>query len=214
VIMKELETGSSILSMKPSEDDIENERPFDELVIEVDPAENYQEVLSRIANMTDVEQLLEGEAGTDKNQMKKVSRQEKKTKGGHDAPLVQTVKVGMDKLDELLDDVGELVIGRSRLVEKASSSDDYELQDISSLIDALTSGIQAKVLAGGSLCADRFQEIVEFNHGTTSLPGKGHLSDNGNVQADPQALAKPIRSWAPAGATGRNGSTACQATGQ
>ena len=146
VIMKELEKGSSILSMKPSEDDIENERPFDELVIEVDPAENYQEVLSRIANMTDVEQLLEGEAGTDKNQMKKVSRQEKKTKGGHDAPLVQTVKVGMDKLDELLDDVGELVIGRSRLVEKASSSDDYELQDISSLIDALTSGIQAKVL--------------------------------------------------------------------
>ncbi|MBU1157788.1 MAG: chemotaxis protein CheA [Candidatus Thermoplasmatota archaeon] len=146
VIMKELEKGASILSMTPSENDIENERPFDELVIEVDPADNYREVLSRIANMIDVEQLLEGETGTQKNQLKRVPKQEKKTKDGHDASLVQTVKVGMDKLDELLDDVGELVIGRSRLVEMASSSDDYELQDISSLIDSLTSGIQAKVL--------------------------------------------------------------------
>ncbi len=146
VIMKELEKGGSILSMTPSEDDIENERPFDELVIEVDPLENYADVLSRIANMTDVEQLLEGEAGTPKNQMKRVSRLEKKTMDGQEIPLVQTVKVGMDKLDDLLDDVGELVIGRSRLVEKATSSEDYELQEISSLIDNLTSEIQAKVL--------------------------------------------------------------------
>jgi two-component system chemotaxis sensor kinase CheA len=52
----------------------------------------------------------------------------------------------MDKLDDLLDDVGELVIGRSRLLEKAAARDDYELLEISALIDALTSNIQSKVL--------------------------------------------------------------------
>jgi two-component system chemotaxis sensor kinase CheA len=52
----------------------------------------------------------------------------------------------MDKLDELLDDIGELVIGRSRLLEKAATRDDYELKEISMLIDKLTSDIQEKVL--------------------------------------------------------------------
>jgi two-component system chemotaxis sensor kinase CheA len=52
----------------------------------------------------------------------------------------------MDKLDDLLDNVGELVIGRSRLLDKASTRDDYELQEISALIDKLTSDIQSKVL--------------------------------------------------------------------
>ncbi len=187
VIMKELEKGASILSMTPSEDDIENERPFDELVIEVDPAENYQEVLSRIANMTDVEQLLEGETGAQKNQLKRVPKQEKTTKGGHDAPLVQTVKVGMDKLDELLDDVGELVIGRSRLVEKASSSDDYELQDISSLIDALTSGIQEKVLGIRMIPLDyvmsRFPRMVR-DLAKSQTKEAEFVVEGGNIELD------------------------------
>ncbi|MBE0518754.1 MAG: chemotaxis protein CheA [Thermoplasmata archaeon] len=187
VIMKELEKGASILSMTPSENDIENERPFDELVIEVDPADNYREVLSRIANMTDVEQLLEGETGTQKNQLKRVPKQEKKTKDGHDASLVQTVKVGMDKLDELLDDVGELVIGRSRLVEMASSSDDYELQDISSLIDSLTSGIQAKVLGIRMIPLDyvmsRFPRMVR-DLAKSQTKEAEFVVEGGNIELD------------------------------
>ncbi len=63
-----------------------------------------------------------------------------------DAPAVQIVRVGMDKLDELLDDVSELVIARSRLVETSALHDDRELAEISGSIDKLTSEIQSKVL--------------------------------------------------------------------
>src|SRR4030042_6205479 len=78
--------------------------------------------------------------------------------------LPQTVRVGMDKLDDLLDNVGELVIGRSRLLEKASVRDDHELQEISSLIDKLTVDIQSRVLGIRMLPLDlvmsRFPRMV------------------------------------------------------
>ena len=146
VILKELEKNADVAETSPTETEIENERPFEELTVLLDPHKGFEESISRIGGMTDVEDLKWGAASEPRDSWAKYSRQEK---GGAspDAPLVQTVKVGMDKLDDLLDDVGELVIGRSRLTDKAGSGEDFELQEISSLIDNLTSEIQSKVLS-------------------------------------------------------------------
>ncbi|MDQ1372194.1 MAG: two-component system, chemotaxis family, sensor kinase CheA, partial [Candidatus Thermoplasmatota archaeon] len=146
VIVKELEKNADVVETSPSEADIENERPFEELTVLLDPRKGFEESVSRVGGMTDVEDVRWGAQSEPRESWARHSKQDRRA-GTPDAPLVQTVKVGMDKLDELLDDVGELVIGRSRLTDKAGSGDDYELQEISSLIDNLTSEIQSKVLS-------------------------------------------------------------------
>ncbi len=145
VIMKEFEKNADIVSTSPEMKDIENERPFEELVINLRPLKDFDQSLSRVGSMTDVEDLRWGASSQPRESWHRFAKQDQKA-AHPDIPLVQTVKVGMDKLDDLLDDVGELVIGRSRLLDRAGTADDHELQEISSLIDNLTSEIQSKVL--------------------------------------------------------------------
>lgn len=145
VIIKELEKSAHIRATDPSEDEIEHEKVFEELVVDLEPGEHMDVSLDRVVAMTDVEEVRVGPKGAPAEQLRRISKAAAAAPT-QDAAPVQTVRVGMDKLDELLDDVGELVISRSRLVERASTKDDMELQEISSLIDKLTSEIQSKVL--------------------------------------------------------------------
>lgn len=146
VIIKELEKSADVVETTPTEPEIENERPFEELTVLLDPHKGFEESISRIGAMSDIESLTWGAATEPRESWAKLSKHERKA-AASEAPLVQTVKVGMDKLDDLLDDVGELVIGRSRLTDKAGAGEDHELREISSLIDNLTSEIQSKVLS-------------------------------------------------------------------
>lgn len=147
VIIKELEKSSSVTDTMPTEEEIEREHVFDELTIHFEPGEKFRESLRRIAAMSDVEQMSMGDDGSPRETWEQlVAHEQPRAAPASEAPLSQTVRVGMDKLDDLLDDVGELVIGRSRLMEKIQSQEDYDLQEISTLIDKLTSSIQEKVL--------------------------------------------------------------------
>jgi len=147
VILKELGKASVITNTTPGEEEIEHEVVFEELQVTFEPGEKYHDVVKRISAMTDVDQVTVGGTDEPREKWEKISRTEPGAAGpSTDAPLAQTVRVGMDKLDDLMDDVGELVIGRSRLLETASARDDYELLEISALIDNLTSNIQSKVL--------------------------------------------------------------------
>jgi two-component system chemotaxis sensor kinase CheA len=147
VILKELGKTSALTNTVPTEDEIDHEVVFEELQITFEPGEKYHDAVKRISAMTDVDQIIVGGSDEPREKWERISKTEPGVAGlSTEAPLAQTVKVGMDKLDELMDDVGELVIGRSRLLEKASARDDYELLEISALIDNLTSNIQSKVL--------------------------------------------------------------------
>ena len=148
VILKDLEKCSSIVSTSPTEQEIEHEHVFEEFVVELEPGPKFQEALNRISGMTDVDNVRHGPSSELKEKWARIAKQDAVHHVGAipDAQMPQTVKVGMDKLDDLLDDVGELVIGRSRLLEKSVVHEDAELSDISNTIDKLTKDIQAKVL--------------------------------------------------------------------
>ncbi len=147
VILKELSKASEILESSPSTEEIERETAFEDLTVSVQAGDRFQDALNRVMGMNDVEFLLYGQAESPRDKWRRMSRPEAvQAAATAEAVHVQTVKVGMDKLDDLLDNVGELVIGRSRLLEKASIHDDYELREISTLIDKLTSDIQSRVL--------------------------------------------------------------------
>jgi two-component system chemotaxis sensor kinase CheA len=148
VIIKEVEKTSHVLGTSPTEEEIEAETVFEELSIQIEPGDRLQDSLKRIVGMSDVEVLMHGASDQPKEEWARVSKPEVAVSAiASEGGVVQTVKVGMDKLDDLLDDVGELVISRSRLLEKATGEDDTDLQEISSLIDKLTSDIQSKVLS-------------------------------------------------------------------
>jgi two-component system chemotaxis sensor kinase CheA len=147
VILKELGKASEIVESSPTEADIDREHVFEEMTVVLEPTEKFQEALRRVIAMSDVDEVYVGMTGEPREKWHKMTKQEvSAVAASSDVLPAQTVKVGMDKLDDLLDNVGELVIGRSRLLEKASTRDDSELQEISALIDKLTSDIQSKVL--------------------------------------------------------------------
>ncbi len=146
VILKELAKASEIVSNNPTDEDIDKEMAFEELTVTLTPGERILEAIRRVAAMTDVEEVRYGRTSEPQERWQRLARREVSASATGEAAPAQTVRVGMDKLDDLLDHVGELVIGRSRLLDKATADDDYELLEITSLIDKLTSDIQSKVL--------------------------------------------------------------------
>lgn len=146
VILKELSKAADILSNRPTDEEIEKEAAFEELTVSLTPSDKIHEAIRRVASMTDVEEVRYGKTSEPQDRWQKLSRKVSAVATPTDLAPAQTVRVGMDKLDDLLDNVGELVIGRSRLLEKATVRDDHDLLEISSLIDKLTSDIQSRVL--------------------------------------------------------------------
>lgn len=146
VILKDLSRTANVTRSSPSEEEIDQEHAFEELEVRLEPETGFEEAVLRIASMSDVEQVRIGEEGDADDKLRTVLARKAQAPKADDAPAVQIVRVGMDKLDELLDDVSELVIARSRLVETSALHDDRELADISGSIDKLTSEIQSKVL--------------------------------------------------------------------
>jgi two-component system chemotaxis sensor kinase CheA len=146
VILKELSKAADILSNRPTDEEIDKEATFEELTVSLTPGDKIHEAIRRVASMTDVEEVRYGKTSEPQDRWQRLSRKASAVATPTDLAPAQTVRVGMDKLDDLLDNVGELVIGRSRLLEKATVRDDHELLEISSLIDKLTSDIQSRVL--------------------------------------------------------------------
>lgn len=146
VILKDLGRVANVIGSNPTEEEIDQEHAFEVLEIEVEPEKGFDDVVPRIASMLDVEEVKVGREGEPEERFKVVATPKPRVPKVEEARTVQTVRVGMDKLDELLDDVSELVIARSRLVERTASHADGELGDISGHINKLTSEIQSKVL--------------------------------------------------------------------
>ncbi|UCE91444.1 MAG: chemotaxis protein CheA [Methanobacteriota archaeon] len=146
VILKELARVANVRGSNPSEEEIDQEHAFEELEITLEPEKGFDETVPRIASMLDVDEVRVGREGDDSSKFETVDAPGRLKDKPVDTPTTQTVRVGMDKLDELLDDVSELVIARSRLIERTASQDDRELGEISAHINKLTSEIQSKVL--------------------------------------------------------------------
>jgi two-component system chemotaxis sensor kinase CheA len=146
VILKEISRTATIIKSMPSEDDIDQELVFEELTVIVEPEKAFDETVRRIAAMLDIDEVKVGLEDEPVDKWKSVVAPTARAAQAIDTSVARTIKVGMNKLDELLDDVSELVIARSRLVEKTSSHGDLDLADITDHIDKLTSEIQSKVL--------------------------------------------------------------------
>jgi len=147
VVIRNLSELGKILEMSPPARDIEDEK-FDKefrvtISTEHDP-KDVENAIKRISEISKVEVILkEGQPAVpvikDKKQEKERNRAAVKS--------IQTVRVGIERLDSLMNLVGELVINKIRLMQLTSENNFHILEETLASLDRLTNELQEEVIA-------------------------------------------------------------------
>jgi len=139
MVIKSLDEIAEIIDSSPPLQDIEDgrfEKSFELVVYTSETPQKIKEVIEKIGEVKKVE-ISETTAKSEKEEKKPSIASTKNVLRN-----VQTVRVSIDKLDSLMNLVGELVIGKSRLFQIGSKYDIEELREALSNINRLTTNLQ------------------------------------------------------------------------
>ncbi|RLG56977.1 MAG: chemotaxis protein CheA, partial [Candidatus Hydrothermarchaeota archaeon] len=139
MVIKSLDEIAEIIDSSPPLQDIEDgrfEKSFELVVSTSETPQKIKEVIEKIGEVKKVE-ISETTAKSEKEEKKPSIASTKNVLRN-----VQTVRVSIDKLDSLMNLVGELVIGKSRLFQIGSKYDIEELREALSNINRLTTNLQ------------------------------------------------------------------------
>ncbi len=139
MVIKSLDEIAEIIDSSPPLQDIEDgrfEKSFELVVSTSETPQKIKEVIEKIGEVKKVE-VSETTAKSEKEEKKPSIVSTKNVLRN-----VQTVRVSIDKLDSLMNLVGELVIGKSRLFQIGSKYDIEELREALSNINRLTTNLQ------------------------------------------------------------------------
>lgn len=147
VVIRNLSEIGKILEMSPPARDIEDEKFDKEFRVTISTEHDPRDVetaIKRISEISKVEVILkEGQPAVpvikDKKQEKERNRAAVKS--------IQTVRVGIERLDSLMDLVGELVINKIRLMQLTSENNFHILDETLASLDRLTNELQEEVIA-------------------------------------------------------------------
>jgi two-component system chemotaxis sensor kinase CheA len=160
MIFKKLSQLGSVISSRPSVEDLEDEkfeRSFEAYFTSRESMESIRKALLTIAEVHDVEVLpVEGpvekeirkpEEETPEAEAEKVEASTQEGEISAAAPVrTQSVRVNISRLDNLMNLIGELVINRTRLQEISSSQNIPELKDALAQTARLTADLQDEVM--------------------------------------------------------------------
>lgn len=145
VAIKRIESAGRITDVKPSMDDIEAEKFGGVFRIWVETSEDPDRLVKDISSLKGIHKIQQEGAPPKKIEVAKP-----------EAPPVApprrgmqemaSVRVKMDRLDDLLDSVGELVISKIRLSEISKNAASAPLNEALRALDRLTSELQFNVL--------------------------------------------------------------------
>lgn len=139
MVIKSLDEIAEIIDSSPPLQDIEDgkfEKSFELVVSTSETPQKIKEVIEKIGEVKKVE-ISETTVKSEKEEKKPSIASTKNVLRN-----VQTVRVSIDKLDSLMNLVGELVIGKSRLFQIGSKYDIEELREALSNINRLTTNLQ------------------------------------------------------------------------
>ena len=161
MVFKAIEdSGGQILSSVPPVDDIEQEkfdREVELVVIAKQDAESLHKMISSISEIekVTVSSIMKGQGKPKEEEEKKKEVQQKAEIAEEKAPeqkisqkrrLVQTVRVDIDKLDTLMNLMGELVISRSRISDILRKYNIKEVDESLSQLNRITLDLQNVVM--------------------------------------------------------------------
>ena len=140
LVIKRIEKKGRIIDSNPSIDDIEAEKFGRIFSVWAESSEDADILLKDILKMKWIES-----ADIDEKTLSKTER-----KDGQDikksVPDIASVRVKMDRLDDLLDSVGELVINKISLLEMSKTIGSPRMAEALRSLDRLTSELQYNVL--------------------------------------------------------------------
>jgi len=150
VILRNLSELGDVIETKPPLKDIEDEkfeRAFSVVISTKEDAKRLEEVIKTTSEVSDIEIKL-ADPGSDRPAKKKAEEKACSSDTGRAAVKnVQSVRVGIERLDSLMNLVGELVINKIRLIQLASDHKLDYLEETLASLNRLTNDLQEQIMA-------------------------------------------------------------------
>lgn len=182
LVMRNISEMGDIIKTVPSVDDLEDEKFDFDFSVVFSTQNDIDSAKTKIANVSEVKEVVLSPLGvaetaqTDKTAEEKTSsgktKAETKPKAGAGGAVkrtdaiksVQSVRVSIERLDNLMNLVGELIINKIRLNQLASEIDAKNLDEALANLDRLTNEIQTEVMESRMVPIDqifsRFPRMV------------------------------------------------------
>jgi two-component system chemotaxis sensor kinase CheA len=149
VVIRNLSELGEILEMSPSSRDIEDEKFDREFKVTISTKEDPEIVEKTIKRVSEISNVIvkpkNGQATTTIPLIK--DKLEDKESNRTTIKSVQTVRVSIERLDSLMNLVGELVINKIRLMQISSENNYHLLEEPLASLDRLTNELQEEVMA-------------------------------------------------------------------
>jgi two-component system chemotaxis sensor kinase CheA len=147
IVIRNLSEVGEILEMSPPARDIEDEKFDREFAVtistELDP-EDVENAITKISEISKVEVIpKEGLPAVSIIKDKKGEKERNRA----DVKSVQSVRVGIERLDSLMNLVGELAIIKIRLMQLTSENNYFVFDETLASLDRLTNDLQKEVIA-------------------------------------------------------------------
>ncbi|HHV35340.1 MAG TPA: chemotaxis protein CheA [Syntrophomonadaceae bacterium] len=154
MIFRCLEEFGQIIKCVPPVQDLEDENfdnCFELLLISQDDAEIIRTALERISeiesvSLVELDSSLQQDSKQGKSQRKSSSTADIKSVESYSTQQLKTVRVDIDRLDSMLNLVGELVINKTRLEQIGADSQMTDLHEVIEQIGCLTTDLQSLVM--------------------------------------------------------------------
>jgi two-component system chemotaxis sensor kinase CheA len=146
LVIRRLEKSGRIIELNPPIEAIESEKFGRSFSVKIETAEDGKTIADALSALKGVEKATFSEK---KAEIKAEQRPEQAPVTAtmkKISPEIATVRVKMDRLDDLLDTVGELTINKISLLEIGKRINDPKLAEALRILDRLTSELQYNVL--------------------------------------------------------------------
>jgi len=144
VAIKRIEAAGRVVEIRPSMDEIEADKFGGIFTLWVETSEKLDKLVKGVSSLKGISKVVQERAAPKKEEPKPEVHAVAAPKKG--VQEIASVRVKMDRLDDLLDSVGELVINKIRLSEISKGAESPQLAEALRALDRLTTELQYNVL--------------------------------------------------------------------
>jgi two-component system chemotaxis sensor kinase CheA len=164
MVLREIEKWGSIIRSAPSLKELEDENFELRFIIGALSSNPPAELESAVVNIMDIDKIQIDEVDPDAMQIEKRVQDFAERGEKYKIGAIQTVRVDIKKLDDLMNLVAEMVINRSRLESLGAHIESKDLQDVIGQVGRLTMDLRDNVLKARMVQVDtvfsRFPRLV------------------------------------------------------
>ena len=146
LVIKRLEKAGRILELNPPIEAIESEKFGRDFSVRIETDEDEKAIAKAISALKGVQKVISSERKAEEKVEQRPGQAVPSPAAKKPMPEIASVRVKMDRLDDLLDTVGELAINKISLLEIGKNINDPKLAESLRILDRLTGELQYNVL--------------------------------------------------------------------